>query len=187
MGRRIMQYDGSYVLYCGGEPKHDWSELTDESKLAPTRATQSCSLSVNDERKASEYRLRGLEQRFKQTDSLEQFQAQVKTHLLKYGLDTISYLPDPVEPTQMVSVVDHHAKFSQETAKQAHYPLRPRFDKYDLENDALASDFLMNSIDPDFASLIRNKVDLASPFAILWMTIIAEIRSSSISHFVKDS
>ena len=55
MGRRMMMYDGSYVLYCGGEPKHDWSELTDSSKMAPTRATQSRSLSVSDERKASEY------------------------------------------------------------------------------------------------------------------------------------
>ena len=127
---------------------------------------------MNKERKSSEYRTSGLDPVFKQTGNLDDFQHRIMTHLRKYGLDTISYLPDPVNPTTMVSVVENHSKFTTTTATMAHNALRTNFDAYDLKNDVLSAEFLTKSLDPELLSIVHSKVSTEDPFVVIWMTAI---------------
>ena len=51
------------------------------------------------------------------TGDLSAFQNAVWKHLQNSGMDTMSYLPDPKDPTKMTSVVTNHARFTLRTTK----------------------------------------------------------------------
>jgi hypothetical protein len=44
--------------------------------------------------------------------SVADLRLDVWKHLVKHGLDTITYLPSPSDPNQMMSVVKDYPKFS---------------------------------------------------------------------------
>ena len=141
----IYQTPDGVAAWVGGITLHDWSGLTQNSLQADCSPNQTRSYSVAGEQKAFSYRKKGLDPQFKQTDSLEIFQYQVKAHLEEFGLDTISYLPDPVNPTTMICLVDCHSKFTVASAASASSILCPRFDYWDKQNDKTAAKFLLDS------------------------------------------
>eukprot|EP00972_Heterocapsa_arctica_P089448 13187551-Heterocapsa_arctica.AAC.1 len=48
--------------------------------------------------KSLHYRTKPLNTKFEAKDNITDFQESIWDHLIKYGLDTIGYLPDPRQP-----------------------------------------------------------------------------------------
>ena len=53
----------------------------------------------------------GLKNKFCETDDVLAFQAHVGKHLWAHGLESIAYLPDPSDTSQVLSVVESHPKY----------------------------------------------------------------------------
>ena len=100
---------GTYYYAFGGQPNYNWTGLTDPSEhllgdlcfrsLDPI-AGQKCALVCT--KSLDELKLTN-------TTKLSEFQKEVWKHLVKYRLDTIRYLPDLKDATEMQSVVIYHA------------------------------------------------------------------------------
>ena len=101
---------GEFYYAFGGEPLPDWPNLANPTDRI---LNDLCFRPVDpvSGQKSSIYRTRGLTQKNSKTDKLVQFQKNVWKHLTKHGLDTISYLTNPNDPSNCLSVVTHHARF----------------------------------------------------------------------------
>ena len=96
MGSTEESYPGSGVYYYafGGKPKPDWTGIQDfSSRLMSDLCYRS--LDPMSGQKSTHYRIKGLSKTYDRTQKLSDFQKLVQDHLVKYGLDTIGYLPDP--------------------------------------------------------------------------------------------
>ena len=104
----------TWAAWTGGKPKADWTGLLDPSPVSVT-PTQYCSSSVSSQAKARAYRVHGLETKFSRNSDLQTFQKKVWKHLVEHGMDTITYLEDPIKSTEVASVVTDHARFDVKT------------------------------------------------------------------------
>ena len=107
---------GSYYYVFGGKPKADWSGIED---LSSRTMSDLCFRSLDPVagQKSSHYRTKPLSTKFDVKKSITDFQADVWEHLCKYGLDTITYLPDPRNSTtKVLCTVTKHAQFTGDMA-----------------------------------------------------------------------
>ena len=68
-------------------------------------------------------------------------------------------------------------------AKVLQAPLLKRFNHQDLDNNAAATKFLTNSLDPDLRSELRRKVDSSDSFAIIELKLVHLLVTRSIMRF----
>ncbi len=105
------QGSNNYYLVFGGKPRADWSGIED-----PDSRTMSdlCFRSLDPVagQKSTIYRTKALSTKFEAKQSLADFQTNVWDHLVKYGLDTIGYLPDPRNHQRVLCTVKNHAQFT---------------------------------------------------------------------------
>ena len=106
----------SWAVWTGGKPKTDFSELEDTSP-SEIQPNQYRATSVSKQAKSQSYRRQGLDPKFSKGDDLLLFQTNVMSHLEDHGLDTITYIADPTDPTKNVSIVHHYGKFTRESAR----------------------------------------------------------------------
>ena len=94
----------TWAAWTGGKPKNDYSELenTNPTEIQPNqyRAT-----SVSAQAKSQSYRRQGLDPKFSKGDDLLLFQTNVMSHLKDHGLDTITYIADPTNLKENVSII----------------------------------------------------------------------------------
>ena len=88
------QENGTAARWSGGKPLSDWSGLEDPNPLV--RINQYRSGTISHQAKSHQLRTQGLETKFTRTSDLLTFQKNVFKHLVNHGLDTVSYLPDPM-------------------------------------------------------------------------------------------
>ena len=62
--------------------------------------------------KTQHYRTEGLETKMTKEGDLISFQRAVLAKLEKYGMDTVSYLPNPADPTKVVCVITDDGWFN---------------------------------------------------------------------------
>ena len=143
----------------GGKPNTTWTGLDEEQNVKSTpfhyRRPE-----MTDDVKGFKIRSTGLSTKFKQNDDLLQFQQHVWKHLTGHGLDTITYLRDPLDSSKVLSVVMSHARFSADiktTKKSADY-FAERYDDFDRSNDEAAKLFLLDSLETKLALLLERKV-----------------------------
>ena len=141
---------GTYYYVFGGKPKADWSGIED---LKDRSMSDLCFRSLDPVvgQKSAHYRTKALTNKFEVKNSISDFQADVWDHLFKYGLDTIAYLPDPKNNTEVLNVVSQHAQF---TGDMSHVvttgkTIAKNFDIWDKKNDAEAKTFLLASLAED--------------------------------------
>lgn len=190
MGTTEETYAGSNVFYYafGGVPKPDWSGLdaSSERLLADTCFR---SLDPVSGQKSGKYRTSGLEldEKYKKGMKLSEFQKVVWDHLVKYGLDTIGYLPDPRDPTKVHSVVTHHARFTGDLAKSilACSNLKSKFDQWDKKNDYEAREFLLNSLSKEIKEGFQNFHDKADSFGATWLKLVHYLVTTTAKTFDK--
>ena len=80
--------------------------------------------------------------KFTRDSDLIAFQCQVMDKLEKYGMDMITYLPNPADKTKLVSVITDHGWFTLKEGVKSAEDIAKGFDKYDKGNSADAREFL---------------------------------------------
>ena len=135
-------------IWVGGKPNPGLTDLEDPNPayIAPN---QFRSTSVASQSKSHHYRTSGLDTKFTRSSDLLTFQKNLWKHLVNHGLDSITYLKDPMNPQQVVSVVDSHALFTLKTAVAEANTFRTTLDNHGHSMDRDATDFLLNSLDED--------------------------------------
>ena len=110
MGTCIETFIGSNSYHClfGGTPKADWSGIQDPNQRSRSDL-QFRSLDPVAGQKITLHRQKGLSKKFERKHNLTDFQDLVWDHLVKYGLETLSFLPDPKDTTKVLCVVKKHS------------------------------------------------------------------------------
>ena len=136
------------AAWTGGKPLSDWSGLEPSARNQHVSPNQLRPALVTSAQKGYTYRRTGLEKELQYTTKtdLSVFQNSVWKHLRNSGMDTMSYLPDPEDPTKMTSVVTNHARFTLRTAKKLGAIQLTKYDPYDSTNDEATRTFLLKSI-----------------------------------------
>ena len=175
---------GHYVFAFGGKPNANFTDLEDPS-TRKLRSTMYRPLDPTLDGKGGKIREKGLETQLKDKGDITTFRRDVWEHLQKHGLDTITYLNHPLDPTKVESVVTHYALFSSDLANtsQIAKTIEANFDSWDVKNDASAKDFLKASIDPDFYNDMYLTLDPDDGFAMTWIRIMQYMVSTSADRF----
>ena len=175
----------NWAPWTGGKPRADWSEL-EEPAPRTIVATQYRPTSVSSQTKSLKYRIEGLETKFTRDGDLQTFEKKVTKHLVAYGLDTITYVPSPSDPAQVVSVIDSHALFNLKEGSVLGNNIKDtEFDSYSFDNDREAKEFLMASLDPELETQLLQDCNDDDSFVAVWLTLIHIVRSESIVRFNK--
>lgn len=133
-----------FIPFTGGKPTADWCGLESEISYW-TSPNQARPVSLTAAQKLYNQRKAGLTTKFKRGSDLIHFKKAVWKHLEDTGMDTVLYVPDPVESTKMLSVITDHARFTLEQVKKGVETIRLKYDKYDAQNDATARTFIILS------------------------------------------
>ena len=97
-----------FVAWVGGKPERHGPGLVPPVKQHYKGPLQQRPLSGKGD--TTKERRTGLAEKFKLGGDFVKFQRDVESHLEDHGLDTISYVPDPANNTDMTSIVTHHAR-----------------------------------------------------------------------------
>ena len=144
-----------WAPWTGGKPKVDWSglEVPNPSSIEPN---QYRSVSIGAAAKGQYYRTQGLTTKFSRTKDLMDFQQKMLDHFVEHGMDTITYLPDPGQKNQLVSIMSDHGKFNlKEGVEAANDVAKKHFDAYDQANQKDARKVLLNSCEPELEKELR--------------------------------
>ena len=184
MGGLVQTGSTDYCAWTGGKPKPDWSGLDSSAATEPLDAFQFRPSSPGSAQKSMKYREQGFETKFTMKSNLQVFIQEIQEYLARAGLDTISYLVDPANPSEMVSVVDNYSKFDLTTAIATAKSLRKEhFDLYDKTNDDSARRWFLDCLDPELAKKIKDRTDPNAGFIAYWLTFIHCFQSSSHAKF----
>ena len=173
----------NWAAWTGGKPKPDWTGLeVDPSAIEPTQYRPS---SITGKTKSQIHRVKGLEKKFSRGSDLQVFERKVLEHLTQHGMDTISYLKDPTNSSDVVSVVSEHARFNLKEARVKEKIPLAAFDDYDHSNVRDAKKFLLASLDEDLESQMYENCDDSESFIVFWLNLIDILRTMSIDRFDK--
>ena len=178
---------GSFFYVFGGKPKADWSGIED---LNQRSMSDLCfrSLDPISGQKSVHHRTKPLSPKFGMKNNLTDFQSDVWDHLLKFGLDTVSYLPDPRDTNKVLCTVNKHAQFTGDMSivEGLSNRLALKFDIWDKKHDNEAKTFLLNSLAEDLKKNFKpfhNKEK--DTFAVTWLKLIHYLVSSNSKTFDK--
>ena len=175
MGTTEETFPGSGVYYYafGGAPKADWSGIEDTNTHL---LSDLCFRSLDPVagQKSTLYRIKGLDKTYDRTQKLSDFQKRVSDHLIKYGLDTIGYLPDPKDPTKVQSVVTFHARFTGDMEKSlaGSKQINKLFDSWDRKNDYEARQFLLSSLSDSVKDGFETFHEQDDTFSATWLKLV---------------
>ena len=124
----------TWVAWTGGKPNANWTEL-EEVKPKNIQPNQHRPLGITSQTKSQAYRQRGLETKFSRKSDLQTFQHEVLNHLENHGMDTVTYIEDPTNNTNVVSIISDHGKFTlAEGSKSGDDIQLIHFDEHDHSN-----------------------------------------------------
>jgi len=184
MGGTSKQSEGTETPWTGGMPMHDWSGLVnpEPDSILPTQYRP---LSIGSSTKSHHYRTAGLQTKFTLGSDLLPLQKKMLQHFEEYGLDTITYLPDPYKTESMACVVTDYARFTVAEAQTRESLNRTKFDQYDHQNDKDAIKFLQNSLDPELETQMYENCKNTDSFIVHWLNLMHILSSTSIERFDK--
>jgi hypothetical protein len=166
---------GEWVAWMGGKPLLDWSGLESNwEALTPMMYR----MTAGKDTKRYQHRIKGLTTKFNSTDNLRAFCRTVMKHLCQCGMDSITYLPDPANPTEMESIVENPNKFTKEYVMTKIALYEAKYDSYDRENARSATDFVIDSLSPNLEHRVSEALRTATNpgFLLTWMTLLEKIR-----------
>jgi Zinc knuckle len=183
MGDIVYLDDENSIVWVGGKPLIDWQGLNPSTKPIPT-PTMHRDIRSRDVKSYS-YRIKGLSTKFGLKDDLRAFCRKVFGHFKQYGMDTITYVPDPANPNTMESVVEKPNLFTKEyvVSQLEHYV--DKYDSYDRLNIRSATDFLLASLSNELERKVTEAL-MSTPnpsFLQVWMTLVERIRTLSVDRF----
>ena len=183
MGGVEKNAEGKWSIWTGGKPKEDWTEL-DSSASSSFRSPNQCRpVYESYAQKGYNFRKTGLLTKFGGKDDLAFFKDAVMDHLRDTGMDTITYLADPVDTNEMVSVVTNHSCFDIESVRQQSIKYKALYDNHDRMNDDAAKLFLLDSLQKELAKSIKKKLKDDETFAVAWMLVLQVVETVSIEKY----
>jgi hypothetical protein len=180
MGVTKLSKSGNVGAFVGGKPLYDWSGL-DPSSIPATTPNKFRGESHKNA-KDYYYRVKGLEKKISPKDDLRETCRNVFDHLQTFGLDTITYLPDPANPTVMESVAEKPNMFSKAYVLTQLPKYTNLWDPFDVQNDECATKFLLASFNDELLRKVRDALASTSKpsFILTWMTFVEKIRVISV-------
>ena len=142
MGGLLLAPSEGYCAWVGGKPNETWTALDASASAEPISSNQYRPFNGS---KSQHYRRQPLGMKWKTGSDLVDFKTTTANKLTDWGMDTIAHIPDPITK-KMMNVIDHHTRFTLEYTKEAHAIIHQQFDKYDLANDADATQMFLDSI-----------------------------------------
>ena len=118
---------------------------------------------------------------FKGKGDLFSLQCELLQHFQNMGMDTITYLKDPGDPTKMVNLLMDTTQFTQAYIKTAIKEQHKCYDSYG--NDHSACYTLLNSLDETFKKYVEDCLSPDFCLLIVWMQVINALQSDSHEHF----
>jgi hypothetical protein len=171
-------YPGSGIYYYafGGAPKRDWSGIEDPSARLLSEACYR-SLDPITGQKAAHYRTKPLSKKFEKSMKLSDFRTKVMEHLKEYGLDTLTYLPDPGNTIDVLSVVYYHARFTGDMDKSFKFcnDCKKYYDSWDKKNDHDAKKFLLGSLSDKTREKFKPFHSNEDTFAGTWLRLVQHL------------
>jgi len=183
MGGIIQVGKDEHSPWTGGLPKSDWSGLQPSASTVPVSPNQYRPFNIATSQKGHIYRQQGLPSKFTRNNDLASFEHQVWQHLLDTGMDTIAYVPDPIEPLTMVNSVKGHYRFSIDSCSKMIATQLLKYDAYDRTNNLEATNFLFNSLSKDLSQELRDVIVDEDPFPVVFVHLMNLLRSTSIDRF----
>ena len=144
MGGITVASKDEYVGWMGGKPKANWSGLDPTGVTILRVPTQIQPTYASSSAKAYLHRVTGLETKLAANGAnFLIFCNKVHDHLVDTGMEPISYLPDPHDPSMdMLLVVHHYSHFNLEYAIVTWKSYKGLLDPYDQSNNQAAIKFL---------------------------------------------
>jgi hypothetical protein len=181
------------IAWTGGQPMPDWSGLKVPRLSSPYLG---CLHPARSSDKSKAYHYRSVPNAslalFKKGGNLQAFSRETHDHFKQMGMDTLMYTPSIQHPTtDMVNAVLHFDRTMQSHVTSHVAILKPKWDKYDLENDQAAYSYILKRLDPD----LRAEVILRLPEGAdgeegedgtaieLWMQVISQVQDVSMERF----
>jgi hypothetical protein len=180
MGGLLQSTHGEFEPWTGGRPLYDWSGLDSTWVTKSKSPNQLRPTSSSGAQKSYNYRQKGLNTSFDRGSDLSVFQTALLKKLQDTGLDTITYMPHPKDPKDMVSVLQYYASFTLDTVREHAKRLVPLYDQYDDANNRTATMCLLDSLAPGLANTIEKKRLESDSFAVMWMILLQTIQSTSV-------
>ena len=146
MGGTYSSPSGHTSAWCGGKPNATWTGLDNSAPKEHTKPGQIRSSHEGNEFKAHSARVTGLKTEIKKLCKISEMEHDILKHLTSHGLDTITYIQSPADPSTMVSVIEHSARINLEEGRAQSALNIAKYDKYDRANDEAAVDFLLDSM-----------------------------------------
>ena len=180
MGVITVSKSGTVGAFVGGKPLYDWSGLDPEQFSTPSPNKYRGESHKNA--KDYYYRVKGLEKKIGPKDDLRETCRNVFDHLETFGLDTISYLPDPANPSTMESVAEKPNVFSKTYVMTQLPKYTSMWDTFDEQNDECATKFLLASLNDELLRKVRDALATTRKptFILTWMTFVDKIRVISV-------
>ena len=184
MGGLFLSSKDEYAAWTGGKPKPDWTGLDSSAPVSMCSPNQIRPMYATSQVKGYNLRIQGLETKLTQKDGdFLDFTVLIFDRLENTGMDSVSYLPDPLAPTTMVSVVKNFARFTLEYVKRESADLTTMWDEYDRQNDQAAVRFLLNSLHDDLRKLIQTRKEDDDSFTVVWLRLVDIIMTSSVERY----
>jgi hypothetical protein len=180
MGRLLQSTHGEIEPWMGGRSLYDWSGLDSMWVMKSKSLNQLHPTSLSGAQKSYNYCQKGLKTSFDCGSDLSVFQTALLKKLQDTGLDTITYMPHPKDPKDMVSILQYYASFMLDAVREHAKRLVPLYDQYDDANDRMAITCLLDSLAPGLANTIEKKCLESDSFAVVWMILIQTIQSTSV-------
>ena len=173
----------TWVPWTGGKPKEDWSGLKDPSPAVEPNWYRPTSVSTAT--KNQQYRIAGIGELTKSGD-LMTFQRMFQDKLEEYGMDGISYLPNPANPKQLIKVVSEHGWYNlKDGVKAANDVSKKYYDEYDKANQKDAIKLLLNSLDSELRKSMYENCEKDASFGAHWFHLINIMGATNASKFDK--
>ena len=177
MGTAEESYPGSgvYYYYFGGEPLPDWSGLRPKARIRSNMCFRP--LDPVAGQKSTIIRTTGMKEKFAKTSRLTEFQKKVFKHLRDTGLDTVAYLPDPRDASNVLNVVEYHAQFTSDSvaALASSKKIQAQFDEWDKVNDYEATTYLLDSLEVSIREDIDPFLEEQDSFAATWLKLVKHL------------
>ena len=181
MGGLLRTGDTDYTPWTGGKPNNNWSGL--EAPPATVHPTMLRPTTAGSSQKSQAYRTAGLTTKFGHSGDVLEFQKETIKHFERYGMDTITYVHDPADRRNMVSIIHHHTKFTMDEAVAAGALVYPSYDGYDLANVEDAKIFVENSLEKELAKELNQVTKDVTTFVEYWMRLIEIVHVPGTDHF----
>jgi hypothetical protein len=175
-----IENQGSYSFpFTGGKPLFDWSGLDPSDLEHNTREafTPKC-LRSKSPKAASNFdgRRAGLypsepSKRFKTGDDIDELCRKLLEEFTDWGMDTITYRPNPSNPIEMISVLDFYPHVNL-TNMAGHDIIQASFDTYDKENDTAAKKYFLKSLSELLEERILQRIKPSSSFVDVFLIFL---------------